>query len=107
MVSDKDLRDRLRALLKEVDLQTTTERALRKQLSEEFGTDLKSKKAIFTEEIERYLQTREELVESEDEQPSDGAAQKRKRGIGGVVKVSEPLQVSFPLFPEQSGALPV
>ena len=50
-VSDEQLVARLRQLLQVSDLQTTTEKMLRKSLEAEFGTDLTDKKPLIRQEV--------------------------------------------------------
>jgi hypothetical protein len=111
-VSDDDIRQRLREILKVVDLDTTTERQLREQIQKHFGCgDLKSKKSIFSEEIEAFLRSREDdYVEGDDdaEVDPDGDAElddeepkKRKRSVGGCVHMSEELLEFLDVGPDE------
>ncbi len=49
--TDDQIVERLRVLLGESDLQTTTEKMLRKKLEEEFKMDMTDKKAIIRKEV--------------------------------------------------------
>lgn len=49
--TDEKLIARLRELLAESDLETTTEKMLRKKLEEEFGVELTDRKALIRKEV--------------------------------------------------------
>ncbi|GAQ79731.1 hypothetical protein KFL_000370050 [Klebsormidium nitens] len=89
MVNDVEIARRVQEKLKTADLQTTTERQLRKQLEEELGVDLTEKKTIIRAEIQKYLdaQQKEEDDDDDDEEEEESAAvdeeEKPKRGGGG------------------------
>lgn len=55
--TDEALRERCRALLVVADLQTMTAKSLRRQLSDEFGCELKEQKGVINEEIASFLAT--------------------------------------------------
>lgn len=57
MVSDSDLVARLRDILRDSDLDTTTPSALRRQLEADLGVDLSDRKVFIREQIDIYLQT--------------------------------------------------
>ncbi|KAH7866406.1 hypothetical protein Vadar_020002 [Vaccinium darrowii] len=58
MVSDSDLADRLRQLLRTSDLRTTTATAVRRILEEEYGVDLSGRKAFIRRQIELFIDER-------------------------------------------------
>ncbi|EFJ43298.1 hypothetical protein VOLCADRAFT_106876 [Volvox carteri f. nagariensis] len=92
-VTDEQLIVRLRALLGESDLQTTTEKMLRKKLEEEFKIDLTDKKLIIRNEIEKYLEEQAGSDEDEHEDGSgDGDDSTPARGSSLGCLLSEPLQ---------------
>ncbi|KAJ9564036.1 hypothetical protein OSB04_000002 [Centaurea solstitialis] len=89
MVSDSELVGRLREFLTTSDLNTTTTATVRRQLEQDFGIDLKNKKAFIREQIDLYLEAQqqneedneeeEEEVEEEEEE-ENGKSGSRKRG---------------------------
>ncbi|GBF91929.1 hypothetical protein Rsub_04653 [Raphidocelis subcapitata] len=92
MASDELVKERLLGLLKglgEADLQTTTEKMLRKQLEKELGEDLSGKKELIRAEVTAFLQGDEEggqeeaEGEEEEEEEEEGAGGGKKRGGGG------------------------
>ncbi|KAK9817776.1 hypothetical protein WJX72_002037 [[Myrmecia] bisecta] len=115
-VSDAKLVDRLQQLLASVDLQTTTEKQLRKQLEEEFGEELSDRKALIRGEVQKYLDEQEDAEqddgqeevgeeeaaadvapsdEEDEEQPKRGTKRKateQSQGGGFGSKLSEPMQ---------------
>ncbi|CAL8462195.1 g1726 [Coccomyxa elongata] len=66
-VSDEVIVTRLRALLQEVDLQTTSERKLRETIEAELKEDLSERKALIRQEVQAYLQEQQDEEENEDE----------------------------------------
>lgn len=95
MVSDSELVGRLREFLSTSDLTTTTTASVRRQLEQDFGIDLKNKKAFIREQVDLYLESQqqneednegndeeeEEEVEEEEEEASNGkSGGSRKRG---------------------------
>lgn len=101
MPDDAVITGRIRELLKEVDLATTSEKMLRKRLQEEFKVDLSSKKALLRAEIQAYLEEQEknnpqeeEEDEASEEEEEDDGSNKRKKGsshaFGNVL--SEPMR---------------
>eukprot|EP01025_Chloroclados_australasicus_P034994 TRINITY_DN3572_c0_g1_i1.p1 TRINITY_DN3572_c0_g1~~TRINITY_DN3572_c0_g1_i1.p1 ORF type:complete len:480 (+),score=80.56 TRINITY_DN3572_c0_g1_i1:2-1441(+) len=70
---------RLRELLREVDLNTCTERQLRECLEQEFNLSLKDKKDLVRKEIEDFL-----LLKSAEDEPSPSSKSK-KRGKARVL----------------------
>ncbi|KAL0049479.1 hypothetical protein WJX82_003275 [Trebouxia sp. C0006] len=97
---------RLRQLLQDVDMETTTEKQLRRTLEQELNVDLSGHKALIRSEIENYLdgQQQEDLgdvkeeVEEEDEEEEveeeeeDVKVGKKRKGRGfGSSMLSEPL----------------
>ena len=71
---EEKLLTRLRQLLVEVDLTSTTERQLRKSLEAEFDTDLSGYKAVIRQCVNDYLastQAEEEEEEEEGEEETD------------------------------------
>ncbi|GFR46711.1 hypothetical protein Agub_g8332 [Astrephomene gubernaculifera] len=92
-VTDEQIIERLRALLAESDLQTTTEKMLRKKLEEEFEMDMLEKKPLIRQEIERYLEEQGGDEESEeDEEEEEIKGKKRVGGLTAVCWLSEPMQ---------------
>ncbi|KXZ54052.1 hypothetical protein GPECTOR_5g160 [Gonium pectorale] len=89
-VTDQQLLERLRVLLGESDLQTTTEKMLRKKLEEEFKMELADKKPLIRQEIERYLAEQGGDSEEEEEEGSDDARAPRRGSSLGCI-LSEPL----------------
>lgn len=87
-VTDQQITSSLRTLLKDVDLQTTTEKMLRKKLEAEFNTDLTSKKALIRAEVEKYLNDGDEAADvkeedvDEDELSEPDVEQPQARGSG-------------------------
>lgn len=77
MASDQQIVLRLRAMLKDVDLDTTTERMLREKLEEEFGADLADKKALIKEEVKQYIEEHMggrgagDIDDDEEDEPED------------------------------------
>lgn len=99
VVSDQQLVGRLKDLLGEVDLQTTTEKMLRKKLEEEFGEDLADKKLLIREVVTKYLESQqaeeqEDAAEEEEEEAEEEEDRPRKKtGSGGMGSIlSEALQ---------------
>lgn len=66
-VSDKEVIRGLRALLRAADLQTLTERQLRKQLEAKLGLDLTDKKKLLRAHIEAFLRTGQVEDDTDDE----------------------------------------
>ncbi|KAL4418779.1 hypothetical protein ABPG77_001646 [Micractinium sp. CCAP 211/92] len=94
--SDDALVARLRELLAEVDLATTTEKQLRKRLEGEFGVQLGDRKALLRAEINAYLEAQsadeeeeEEQEVEEEEQPSRG---RKRKGAGFGDYISAEMQ---------------
>ncbi|KAL4568688.1 hypothetical protein LXL04_024303 [Taraxacum kok-saghyz] len=79
MVSDSELVNRLREFLSTSDLNTTTTASVRRQLEQEFGIDLRDKKAFIREQVDLFLESQEqndgkdeeEQVEVEEEEEDD------------------------------------
>ncbi|KAL4421538.1 hypothetical protein ABPG75_010829 [Micractinium tetrahymenae] len=98
--SDEAVVARLRALLAEVDLATTTEKQLRKRLEGEFGVQLGDRKALLRAEINAYLEAQpaddeeeEEVVEEEEEEEErPSGTRKRKGGAGFGDYISPEMQ---------------
>lgn len=68
MVSDSELVNRLREFLSTSDLNTTTTASVRRQLEQDFGIDLRDKKAFIREQVDLYLENQQH---NEDEQVED------------------------------------
>ncbi|EFN60104.1 hypothetical protein CHLNCDRAFT_49597 [Chlorella variabilis] len=93
--SDEVLVARLRQLLTEVDLATTTEKQLRRRLEDEYGVDLAGRKKLLRSEINAYLEAAEgdqdsageaegkEEEQEEEEEEEEEAPSGRKRRAGG------------------------
>ncbi|PNH01784.1 Protein TRI1, partial [Tetrabaena socialis] len=86
---DEQIIERLRALLAKSDLQTTTEKMLRKKLEEEFQMELLDKKPMIRQEVERYLAEQGDEEEEDEEEDGENAA---PRGSSLGSWLSEPLQ---------------
>ncbi|XP_062214430.1 upstream activation factor subunit spp27-like isoform X2 [Phragmites australis] len=71
MVSDAELVERLREVLRSSDLNTTTTAALRRRLEEDFGADLSHKKAFIREQVDLFLA--EVAAKAEPEDPEEEA----------------------------------
>ncbi|KAI3665725.1 hypothetical protein L6452_44355 [Arctium lappa] len=91
MVSDSELVGRLREYLSTSDLTTTTTASVRRQLEQDFGIDLKNKKAFIREQVDLYLESQqqneeedndEEVEEEEEEEEASNGKSggSRKRG---------------------------
>ncbi|BDA46055.1 probable upstream activation factor subunit spp27 [Coccomyxa sp. Obi] len=85
-VSDEVIVTRLRALLKEVDLQTTSERKLRETIEAELKEDLSERKALIRQEVQAYLLEQQDEEEDEDEhdQIENGENGATRKGAEGV-----------------------
>lgn len=98
---------RLRQLLQDVDMETTTEKQLRRTLEQELKVDLSGHKALIRSEIENYLdgqqqedlgdvegeikeEEEEEEVEEEEEADVKVGSKRKGRGFGSSM-LSEPL----------------
>ena len=97
MVSDAELVSRLRDILRNSDLDTTTPSSIRRQLEEDFGVDLLDRKAFIREQIDIFLESHlpkhpeednkeaevgEEDEEAEDEENEDESEGKVSRKGG-------------------------
>ncbi|KAK3145976.1 hypothetical protein QOZ80_3BG0259970 [Eleusine coracana subsp. coracana] len=81
MVSDSELVERLREVLRSSDLNTTTTAALRRRLEEDFGTDLSDKKAFIREQVDLFLAevtAKAELEEPKEEETEEVAVTKEE-----------------------------
>ncbi|XP_058069294.1 upstream activation factor subunit spp27 isoform X2 [Magnolia sinica] len=67
MISDSELADRLREVLRNSDLNTTTTAIVRRRLEEHFGVDLSEKKAFIREQVDLFLQSQLENVKEEEQ----------------------------------------
>ncbi|KAL6894143.1 hypothetical protein ACP4OV_008241 [Aristida adscensionis] len=76
MVSDSELVERLREVLRSSDLNTTTTAALRRRLEEDFGADLSDKKAFIREQVDLFLAEVEEGAK--EEEPEEAAVPKEE-----------------------------
>ncbi|POO03059.1 SWIB/MDM2 domain containing protein [Trema orientale] len=83
MVSDADLVTRLRDILRNSDLDTTTPSSVRRQLEADFGVDLSDRKAFIREQIDIFLeshlakpQDQEVEVEEEEEEEEEDQGDK-------------------------------
>ena len=76
VVSDEELVARLHAVLATADLETTTERAIRRQLEEELGVELTERKALIREQARCRTRAREQAARAE--------CQRVARSLGGV-----------------------
>lgn len=100
MVSDDQLVTRLKELLAEVDLQTTTEKMLRGRLEQEFNEDFSDRKLLIREVVTKYLESQEGEGEAEecgsgaeeDEEEDVEDVRPRKSGGGMGSVLSEALQ---------------
>ncbi|KAG6605305.1 hypothetical protein SDJN03_02622, partial [Cucurbita argyrosperma subsp. sororia] len=66
MVSDSELISRLRELLRNSDLNTTTTAIVRRKLEEDFSIDLSDKKQFIREQVDLFLHTEHQRVDEED-----------------------------------------
>ncbi|XP_062092134.1 upstream activation factor subunit spp27-like isoform X2 [Humulus lupulus] len=71
MVLDDELVTRLREILCNSDLDTTTPSSVRRQLETDFGLDLSDRKAFIREQIDIYLQSN--LAKPQDQEGDKGA----------------------------------
>ncbi|KAL6783661.1 Upstream activation factor subunit spp27 [Auxenochlorella protothecoides] len=91
--TDEEITYRLQELLTEVDLQSTTEKMLRRRLEQEFSTDLSSKKALLRAEVEAYLSSQPAPPGSEaDEEPTARSKRPRNSGAGLGCALSPAMQ---------------
>lgn len=80
MVSDSELINRLREILRSSDLDTATAGSVRRQLEEEFGVDLHDRKIFIREQIDGFLETRfvepqnDDAHEEQEEEEEGGGA---------------------------------
>jgi len=87
--------------LKDADLQSTTEKKLRKQLEEELKCDLTERKGLIREEVNTWLNENqdEEDGEEEAEQEEEEEEQpKKKRAAGGFTKAQAILSPALSAF---------
>ncbi|KAG2452960.1 hypothetical protein HYH02_002297 [Chlamydomonas schloesseri] len=89
-IPDEKVLTKLRELLKDADLNVTTEKMLRKQLEEHFKQDMTDRKPIIRAEVERYLAEQAGDEEEEEGEESEDDAPARGGGMGSWL--SEPLQ---------------
>lgn len=85
-------------------VQTTTEKQLRKQLEKHFGCDLKSRKAVFKEEIESFLLKNQELFEDDEDQEEPEEEErpkksKKRTGLAQRQSLSEQMQTFLGMLP--------
>lgn len=66
MVSDSELISRLRELLRNSDLNTTTTAIVRRKLEEDFSIDLSDKKKFIREQVDLFLHTEHQRLDEED-----------------------------------------
>lgn len=64
-MSDSDLVTRLREILRNSDLETTTPATVRRQLEAYFGVELTDKKSFVREQIDAYLENHNEEEEED------------------------------------------
>lgn len=98
MVSESELVSRLREFLSTSDLNTTTTANVRRQLEQDFGIDLRDKKAFIREQVDLYLESQqqneednkgnneEEQAEGEDEEEDDEDEEASNGKSGGSRK---------------------
>ena len=80
MVSDANLKQRLRQILDVADLEVTTEKSIRLQLEKEFRTDLTERKKFIRQEIQVFLNQKQEAEAADDgEITEEGAKPTKKR----------------------------
>ncbi|KAK9867730.1 hypothetical protein WJX84_011315 [Apatococcus fuscideae] len=90
-VTDEEVVTKLRQLLADVDMETTTERKLRTALESHFKEELTAKKQVISEEVKRYLAEAEaqaddggeEAAEPESAEGSGSDEPSAKRGRKG------------------------
>ncbi|KAI3699598.1 hypothetical protein L2E82_44020 [Cichorium intybus] len=95
MVSESELVSRLREFLSTSDLNTTTTANVRRQLEQDFGIDLRDKKAFIREQVDLYLETQqqneednkgndeEEQAEGEEEEEDEDEDEEASNGKSG------------------------
>eukprot|EP00879_Flechtneria_rotunda_P005520 GHRR01005813.1.p1 GENE.GHRR01005813.1~~GHRR01005813.1.p1 ORF type:complete len:258 (+),score=95.00 GHRR01005813.1:168-941(+) len=66
-VNDAIIKERLLALLADSDMDTTTEKMLRKSLEKELGVELNDKKKLIREEVDKYLAAQQQQQDSDGE----------------------------------------
>ncbi|XP_075674265.1 uncharacterized protein LOC142643493 [Castanea sativa] len=82
MVSDLDLVNRLREILRSSDLDTATAGGIRRQLEKDFGVDLSDRKTFVRDQIDIFLETlppKQEQEEEEEEEEEEEDAEE----VGG------------------------
>ena len=71
MVSDSDLVNRLREILRSSDLDTATAGSIRRQLEKDFGVDLSDRKTFVRDQIDIFLETLPPKQEQEEEEEEE------------------------------------
>lgn len=79
-VTDDAIRDKLKELIKDANLEQTTARSIRKDLEQHFGVPLDERKAFISEELNKLLNEGDnDADEEEDAAPAKKAKKKEKR----------------------------
>ena len=89
MVSDSDLVNRLREILRSSDLDTATAGSIRRQLEKDFGVDLSDRKTFVRDQIDIFLETlppKQEQEEEEEEEEEVGEESENVKEENDVVE---------------------
>ena len=92
MVSDSDLVNRLREILRSSDLDTATAGSIRRQLEKDFGVDLSDRKTFVRDQIDIFLETlppKQEQEEEEEEEEEVGEESENVKEENDVVEEEE------------------
>ena len=92
MVSDSDLVNRLREILRSSDLDTATAGSIRRQLEKDFGVDLSDRKTFVRDQIDIFLETlppKQEQEEEEEEEEEVGEESENVKEESDVVEEEE------------------
>lgn len=88
--TDENITDHLYSILKDIDLETTSEKMLRAQLSEHFGVEMSSRKSLIRELVTGYLEAGGIPAAYRDQKAKEAAAKTlrpSRRPIGKVVVI--------------------
>lgn len=94
MVTDGELVERLRSLLRTSDLSTTTTAAVRRQLEADLDLDLSDKKPFIREQVDLFLselenENKEEQGEEEEEEENEAKEEEEEEEEGGSEEEAE------------------
>ncbi|KAL6514275.1 hypothetical protein OROHE_019262 [Orobanche hederae] len=73
MVSDSLLVNRLQEIIRDSDLETSTATSIRRRLEEEFSVDLYGRRSLIREQIDLFLQGKDDRAEQEEEVVDENA----------------------------------